>query len=126
MTSGGRACSGVAGPESVAASAFASGAGAGGVSTGGVTAPDAPDGPEGPLACAVFWPGGGAWLLKKYWETNITAPIRTKASRSRTSIDISLGDWLPGPPLTGSAIQRFRKVRSPDGIEPAGLKRMAA
>ena len=71
--------------------------------------------------------GGGAWLLKKYWETNITAPIRTKASSSRTSIDISLGGCTAVTAVYWFCHSMIPLDRtSPDGIDPAGLKRMAA
>src|SRR5947209_7261669 len=105
MTRSGSFCSGVA-PG--AGAAFASGS-EGGLSFGSTTVAAAADlscdkSLDLSLDCAVFWAAGGVWLLKKYWETNITAPIRTKASSSRTSIDISLGGLLPLPPITGSAI----------------------
>src|SRR4051794_11198764 len=110
MTRGGSFCSGVA-PG--AGAAFASGS-EGGVSFGSAAVAAAADlscdksldlSLDFSLDCALFWAAGGVWLLKKYWETNITAPIKTKASSSRTSIDISLGGLQPLPPITGSAIQ---------------------
>src|SRR6185436_767365 len=106
-----------------AVEAFASGCGTG-ASLAGTTGTA---GLDFSLDCAVFWPGGATGGLKKYWETNITAPIRMKASSSRTSIDMSLGGLLPLPPITGSAIQMVPLDRtSPDGIDSSGLKRMAA
>src|SRR4051812_4270570 len=84
------------------------------------------------ISATGFWPGGGFPTpdfggtvsvffagglsdLKKYGVVNSTAPIRTKASRSRFSIESSFG-WLGGegglPPGSDSAILRFRYVNA--------------
>src|SRR3954467_3183538 len=100
MMTGGSVCSEVA--PGVGA-AFASGSAGGAASFGGTTVTAGVDfSCDLSLDWAVFWAAGGVCDFKKYWETNITAPIRTKASSSRTSIDISLGGLLPLPPITGS------------------------
>src|SRR5207253_6780901 len=89
-------------------------------------------GGAGSVAVAVcFWGGlGGGAVGYRYWNTNITAPMRRNASSSRTSIDISLGGNCLLPPLTGSAMNHSVEVgpsgpdrnrpRKTDGNAPAG------